>query len=672
MQLGPYRTEKPIEIHNDATLYTARHQESGGVFLLTVVLPDRGEETQRWQARLDAVSQLQHPNILSVATGQQNTILYAAVPRLPTAIPPAGELNAADTLKLSEQVSAALDYAHSRGLVHGQLGLPYIVQQQDGTIVVRGFELGGIAADAEPADDVAALVRLVYRALTGNRLEAEAMPGVPPAVADVLRRALGHQFAAAGDFHAALVRAMTATSVYKSTGRVGPLLSLIMVMGTLFAVLWAVSSPRAEAAQAITTTATDLPTITGLPSATDASPPLVITATNQPTFPTDTPTITMTPTQTFTPAPDVVIAPRDRVNMRSGPGMTYAQVMMIKGSAALSILGRTADSLWLNVRFKDSVGWVAARFVHVNADLSKVPIVTSADLTLTIPPSPIPPTCIDVVGDSVAHGSAVFEIPQIGFMRAPFPPVSKYIEDKYRAAGNKEMQVFDRSVSAVGISSPNHPSYFDTPDYQALLKDHCGYTIIVPWINDVSAGIDAATAAPMHAAALAKLASAVAQSDPDGKIFVLNFYRAIPTNFAIVGFAAGYTDAAIATFNQEMQKACGDGGALNAIPQASCLDISAAFAGMDVTGYVVGSMTGPQIEAAVVSSILPDEKRLLDYYISRNASGLLRGDGVHLSDAGKTALASYLYTMITAPPPTMTPTPTSTPTIPPTKKPKVR
>src|SRR5262249_45560305 len=76
------------------------------------------------------------------------------------------------------------------------------------------------------------------------------------------------------------------------------------------------------------------------------------------------------------------------------------------------------------------------------------------------PPTPVPPKpteaakrCVSVVGDSVAHGDAVFEVPGMGYFEAQLAPVSAFIEQQYRQRGNSTMLVYNRSASAVGISS---------------------------------------------------------------------------------------------------------------------------------------------------------------------------------------------------------------------------
>ncbi len=178
----------------------------------------------------------------------------------------------------------------------------------------------------------------------------------------------------------------------------------------------------------------------------------------------------------------------------------------------------------------------------------------------------------------------------MGFFEAQLAPVSAFIEQQYRQSGDKTMQVFNRSESAVGISSGNHPSYFNTVQYAQLLKDNCQYTLIIPWINDLSSGTDPGAAAPNHVNALAGLVRNVLQSNTLTHILIVNYYQGAPLAFALRTFAAGDTPGAISTFNQQIAVAC-SGGAL-AFKQVRCIDANAIFAGSGQS-YVIGQCWQP-------------------------------------------------------------------------------
>jgi hypothetical protein len=240
--------------------------------------------------------------------------------------------------------------------------------------------------------------------------------------------------------------------------------------------------------------------------------------------------------------------------------------------------------------------------------------------------------------------------------------MSKFIQDSYRVNGDNTMQVHDRSLSASGVSSPKHPSYFDSHEYGLVQKDRCKFTVIMPWINDLSSGIDPAAAAQNHIAALAKLTKKITDGNPYGRILLLNYYLGAPTAFALTGFASGFNAPGITTFNQQIGQACAN-GVFGKTTQVICVDSGTAFLSLG-TMYVVGPMSWPQLQSELIAPINGEETAMINFYLGQNPNGMLIGDGVHLSTAGKSALAGYLVNMMRAMPDLK---PTIKPTVEPTK-----
>jgi hypothetical protein len=120
MQIGPYTTTQLVEQHGDAVVYAAQSRD-GQAVLLTAITPSSAESARRLHARFYLVGKLQHPAILPLLANSQteDSSFYTVVRRLPTAIPPKGALNVRDVLNISARISAALDYAHEQGVVHG-------------------------------------------------------------------------------------------------------------------------------------------------------------------------------------------------------------------------------------------------------------------------------------------------------------------------------------------------------------------------------------------------------------------------------------------------------------------------------------------------------------------------------------------------------------------------
>jgi hypothetical protein len=230
----------------------------------------------------------------------------------------------------------------------------------------------------------------------------------------------------------------------------------------------------------------------------------------------------------------------------------------------------------------------------------------------------------------------------VGYARAPMIQVSTVIQQEFAKRGIADMKVTDRSVSATGISTANHPSYFDSDDYGRLLKDRCRFTVIMPWVNDLSLDTGPNVDAVGHFVALGKIAQKLAAVNPFGRILVLDYYLGAPTPFSLSSFAKGFTFDNIALFNQQFVASCDKKtGILGKLPQVTCLDSGAAFVGMGNT-YVVGPMTPQALQAELIAPINPEETAEINYFLQINPNGLLIGDGVHLSTGGKQALAIYL------------------------------
>jgi hypothetical protein len=364
-----------------------------------------------------------------------------------------------------------------------------------------------------------------------------------------------------------------------------------------------------------------IPTIAVLPT----DPP---TATDEPTAtPTLTPTASPTPTasETASPTPTLTptLTPSETPSHTPSPPPIVTDVAVTTATATLTETPTSTPT--------------------ETATPTPTPTPTETPLPATPTPPPAQP-CIAVVGDSVAAGESVFELPGVGFAVVQTAPFSEVLADQYRAQGGPARDVLNRSVGAVGISGGARPSYFDTPEYAALLRDRCAYTVIIPWVNDLSSGLEATVAAPAHLAALDRMVADLVGANPAGRILILSYFAGAPAPFALTGHAPGFTAENIAVFNQALAQSCAE-GSLATVAQVTCVDVNPILANVG-SAYVLGQINVQDFNAQRTGVIQGAEN--LDYYLSVNPAGMLNGDGVHLSILGKTLIAFEVINVINA------------------------
>lgn len=357
-----------------------------------------------------------------------------------------------------------------------------------------------------------------------------------------------------------------------------------------------------------TPTATIAPTTTDTSTAT-ATSTLTNTATSTATpsqtptrTPTRTPTITLTPSRTATRTP-LPFSPTPS----PAPGVA-APAATPDGSASNE--GHAGDA-------------------------TDTPVPTAA----------VPNPCISLVGDSVTHGGVTYEVPETGYIVGQTDPLSVYMERALHQHKIDNLRVLDRGASNTGISSTNHPSYFNTPAYHALLTDHCQAIMIMPWLNDISPGVPTSIAAPRHTRALIALAQLLATGTPGSRIVILNYFHGATALFAQNTWAFGFTADNVDAYNREIGLSC-TLGSLSQISQVACVNIDEAFERIEGTRYVIEQISQQGLKDTLIAPLHPVQQAWLDAYFAVHPDGQLQGDGVHLSAEGKTALSEFLIQMI--------------------------
>lgn len=168
---------------------------------------------------------------------------------------------------------------------------------------------------------------------------------------------------------------------------------LLVLISLSLMLLTACGGGAEEIAQA--PTATLLPLVSQTPRFT-ATP--VPTRTPLPTFtftPTLTPTVappSETPSPTMTPTIVGIVSSVQLVNVREGPGVSFAAIDAVEPGTGLVIIGQDASGEWLNIRFEDGrEGWISSRLMYIPDTPTPFPSLTpSPDLTALFLGTPLP------------------------------------------------------------------------------------------------------------------------------------------------------------------------------------------------------------------------------------------------------------------------------------------
>ena len=109
------------------TVYLATHQRLGRKAALKVIAPELADDEEfrvRFLRESELAATLDHPNVIPIYDADEaDGVLYLAMrfvdgPSLQAVIRASGRVTTNDTLRIADQLGAALDAAHEAGLVH--------------------------------------------------------------------------------------------------------------------------------------------------------------------------------------------------------------------------------------------------------------------------------------------------------------------------------------------------------------------------------------------------------------------------------------------------------------------------------------------------------------------------------------------------------------------------
>ncbi|MBN2303576.1 MAG: protein kinase [Anaerolineae bacterium] len=146
-QLGQYQLIKPIGKGGMATVYLAYQPSMNREVAIKIIMPELASDEEfiaRFEREVEIVARLQHPNILPVYDSGRDRNLTYLVMQLLVGGSLADELGRGPLLpdrviKLTEQIGAALDYAHTRKIVHRDLKPTNVLLDEMGNAFLTDF-----------------------------------------------------------------------------------------------------------------------------------------------------------------------------------------------------------------------------------------------------------------------------------------------------------------------------------------------------------------------------------------------------------------------------------------------------------------------------------------------------------------------------------------------------
>ena len=135
------------------------------------------------------------------------------------------------------------------------------------------------------------------------------------------------------------------------------------------------------------------PTPTPIPATPTAIPTLT-------PLPTDTPIPSSTPVPTDERATNAWLSGgQGRVELRDAPGTAGEPLLILQGTAPLTLIGRTENLSWLQARLETNVvGWLPSLHVQTDLDIIALPVTGVAQ---DLPPTPVPDAMVQTGADGL-------------------------------------------------------------------------------------------------------------------------------------------------------------------------------------------------------------------------------------------------------------------------------
>src|SRR5262245_57414115 len=141
-RIGPYEIVAPLGAGGMGEVYKARDTRLDRTVAIKI---SALEFSERFQREAQVIASLNHPNICTLYDVRQSYLVMEFIDGRPLK----GPLSVTETLRVASQIAAAIDHAHTHGVVHRDLKPSNILVTKSG-VKVLDFGLAKLIREAIP------------------------------------------------------------------------------------------------------------------------------------------------------------------------------------------------------------------------------------------------------------------------------------------------------------------------------------------------------------------------------------------------------------------------------------------------------------------------------------------------------------------------------------------